>query len=133
MFGAGTETTVHSIRWLLQHLARYQEAQSKVRRELLNVLQEKPPNMDDLAKGGYTEATIAETARIRSIVPLGFPRYARKDFCVDNMKIKKGSLITPLQRVALGDSHGSQSMWKNLKNFVRTDFWTTKGNFADMT
>ncbi|XP_063917084.1 cytochrome P450 306a1-like [Zophobas morio] len=126
LFAASTETTVHSIRWLLLYLARYQEVQSKVRRELLQVLQGEPPDTGDLAKLGYMKATIAEIARIRTLVPLGFPRYATEDFCVDNMTIKKDSLIIPL----LWAIHMDPKVWEKPEEFSPDRFLDGEGKFC---
>ena len=126
LFAASTETTVHSIRWLLLYLARYQEVQSKVRRELLQVLQGEPPDTGDLAKLGYMKATIAEIARIRTLVPLGFPRYATEDFCVDNMTIKKDSLIIPL----LWAIHMDPKVWEKPEEFSPDRSLDGEGKFC---
>ncbi|KAJ3656032.1 hypothetical protein Zmor_015135 [Zophobas morio] len=125
LFAASTETTLNSILWLMLYLAKYQEVQNKVRQELFDVLQGKTPQLDDLSNLPYTKATLAETARIRTVVPLGFPHYATDDIVVENVKIRKGTIIMPL----LWAIHMDPEVWKEPEEFRPERFLNDQGKF----
>ena len=72
--GASTLITTTSIQWNLLYLAQHQEVQNQVRQELHDVLHGKTFHIDDLSKLSYTQATVAEVGRIKTLLPLGFPR-----------------------------------------------------------
>ncbi|KAJ3645219.1 hypothetical protein Zmor_022897 [Zophobas morio] len=72
--GASTVIITTSIQWNLLYLAQHQEVQNQVRQELHDVLHGKTLHIDDLSKLPYTQATVAEVGRIRTLLPLGFPR-----------------------------------------------------------
>ncbi|KAJ3645218.1 hypothetical protein Zmor_022896 [Zophobas morio] len=125
MFGASTETTISSILWVLLYLAHFKEVQNKVRKELWNILQDKSPQIGDLPKLPYTEATLAEVARIRSLFPLGFPHYTTDDVCVENVKIPKNTVIIPF----LWAIHMDPKVWRNPEEFCPERFLNDEGKF----
>ncbi|XP_063923499.1 cytochrome P450 2J6-like [Zophobas morio] len=125
MLGGSIETTVNSLLWILLYLAKYENIQNKVRQELFDVLQGKTPKMDDLPKLPYTEATIAEVLRNRSILPLGFPRYTLDDIEVENFIIPKSTMIMPL----LWALHTDPTVWKNPEEFCPDRFLNDDGKF----
>lgn len=49
------------------------EFQKKVQQELDGLLGERFPTLEDAAALPYTEASLAEAQRIRSVTPLGIP------------------------------------------------------------
>lgn len=125
VFGASLETSVNTIMWFILHMAQYQQVQEKVRHELVTVLQGKAPTVQDLTKLPYTQATIAEVFRIRTIIPLGLPHYTLQDVQVDDIKIRKGTTIMSL----LWAIHMDPKVWKEPEEFRPERFLNDKGNF----
>lgn len=72
LFGAGVDTTLTTLRWFLLFVANNKEIQIKIRQEF-SKLTERVPTLNDYASLHYLRACIAETQRIRSVVPLGIP------------------------------------------------------------
>ncbi|XP_063917079.1 cytochrome P450 306a1-like [Zophobas morio] len=126
IFGASTETTLTSLLWIMLYLARYQQVQDKVRQELRDVLGTKAPQIEDSLKLPYTQATISEVARIRTVVPLGLPHYASEDINVDHFIIRKSSVIIPL----LWRVHMDPKFWKNPQDFRPDRFLNEEGKFC---
>ena len=71
MFFSGGETTSTTILWYLAYLVIWPEVQSKVAEEMKEKLGDRPPCLKDRGSLPYLEATIQETLRLSSIVPLG--------------------------------------------------------------
>ncbi len=70
LFGAGVDTTLTTIRWFLLFVADNENVQNKIRSEFeLNL--SSMPTLDNYDKLPYLRACIAETQRIRSVVPVG--------------------------------------------------------------
>ncbi|KAJ3659696.1 hypothetical protein Zmor_011370 [Zophobas morio] len=126
MFGASTETTVTSILWTVLYLAKYEDVQEKVRQELLSVLNGKTPQMGDLENLPYTEATLAEVARIRTTVAMGVPHLALEDIYVENFKIQKNTMIMPL----LWAIHMNPNVWNEPEEFRPSRFLNDERKFV---
>lgn len=77
LFGAGVDTTLTTIRWFLLFVANNENVQNRIRAEFQTNLTSMP-SLDDYDKLPYLRACIAETQRIRSVVPLGIPHGASK-------------------------------------------------------
>ncbi|KAH9504912.1 cytochrome P450 2 sub U member 1 [Bulinus truncatus] len=56
---------------------------------------DRPPTMQDRSKMTYLNATILETQRLASIVPIAFPHTCPRDVTVRGYTIPKGSFIMP--------------------------------------
>ena len=79
LFGAGVDTTLTTLRWLLLLLAAHPEAQARVHAELSCVVAARSghrPQLGDVSVCPFTEAAIAEAQRLRSVVPVGIPHGA---------------------------------------------------------
>lgn len=79
LFGAGVDTTLTTLRWFLLFVANNKEIQQKIRQEF-SKLAGNFPTIDDYANFHYLRACIAETQRIRSVVPLGIPHGSTRVF-----------------------------------------------------
>ncbi|XP_067640073.1 cytochrome P450 306a1 [Eurosta solidaginis] len=96
MFGAGLDTSLATMRWFLLYMCKYQELQDELKAELEKI----PDNdfdLEHLEQCHLLRACIAEAQRIRSVVPLGIPHGAVKDFTIDGYLIPKNCMIIPLQ------------------------------------
>ncbi|XP_050304768.1 cytochrome P450 306a1 [Anthonomus grandis grandis] len=126
VFGAGLDTTLTTLRWLILYLALNEDIQEKVRQEILSVTEKRTPTMDDITYLSLVEACIAETQRIRSVVPVGIPHGALADIPLNNYIIPKGSMIIPLQWAI----HMNKIQYKNPEMFNPNNFLDKDGKFC---
>lgn len=77
LFGAGVDTTLTTISWFLLFVADNEKVQDKIRLEFEANLTSMP-TLDNYEKLPYLRACIAETQRIRSVVPVGIPHGTSK-------------------------------------------------------
>ncbi|XP_072751870.1 cytochrome P450 306a1 isoform X2 [Anoplolepis gracilipes] len=73
LFGAGTDTTLTTLRWFLLFMATHPVEQKKIQDEINELLGQKLPTLEDRLVLIRLEAAIAETQRLRSVTPLGIP------------------------------------------------------------
>lgn len=83
LFGAGVDTTLTTLRWFLLFVANNRDIQQKIRHEFKKI-NGQSLTLDDYTNLTYLRACIAETQRIRSVVPLGIPHGALK-VAIDNI------------------------------------------------
>ncbi|XP_033220454.1 cytochrome P450 306a1 [Belonocnema kinseyi] len=126
MFGAGVDTTITTLRWFLLFMAVYPNEQEEILKEMDNVLCGRGPTLNDRPSLPRLEAAIAETQRIRSIVPLGFPHGCMKDAVIEGYDIPKGTMIVPLQWAI----HMDPKFWPEPEIFRPARFLTEEGNLA---
>ncbi|XP_063916934.1 cytochrome P450 2J3-like [Zophobas morio] len=125
VFIAFTETTTTSLLWVILYLAQYHEVQNKVRQEIFDVLRTETVEINDFANLHYTKATIAEIARIRTVVPLGAPHCASDNICIEGLTIPKGAMIMPL----LWAIHMDPSVYEMPEEFRPERFLDDDGKF----
>ncbi|KAJ3645235.1 hypothetical protein Zmor_022911 [Zophobas morio] len=126
LYIAFTETTITSLLWILLYLAQHVEVQSKIRQELLWVLQGESLDLGDFENLHYTKAALAEIARIRTVLPLGVPHYASENIYLDGLTIPKGTMIMPL----LWAIHMDPKVHKDPEEFRPERFIDSDGKFS---
>ncbi|CAH1118929.1 unnamed protein product [Phaedon cochleariae] len=126
IFGAGLDTTLTTLRWYLLYMAQNPTIQDKIRDEIQDVLQGRPFNLEDIAHLPLFEASICESQRIRSVVPVGIPHGAIDDLVVDRYRVPKGTMIVPLQWAI----HMDEKMWPNPEKFDPWRFIDEEGRVA---
>uniref|UniRef100_A0A336MQD5 CSON015291 protein n=1 Tax=Culicoides sonorensis TaxID=179676 RepID=A0A336MQD5_CULSO len=126
IFGAGVDTTFTTIRWFILFTALHQDIQDKLRAELKSVLCEEVVALSDMEKLPLIRATIAETQRIRSVVPLGIPHGTTKNTKIMDYEIPKGTMVIPL----LWAIHMDDKNWKDPEKFDPTRFLSEDGQFV---
>ncbi|XP_043499324.1 cytochrome P450 306a1 [Polistes fuscatus] len=126
IFGAGTDTTLTTLRWFLLFVAAYPQEQEKIRREMQQVLSDKEPTLEDRIILTRLEATIAEVQRLRSVVPVGIPHGTIEDTQIGEYDIPKGTMIVPLQ----WSIHTNPSYWKDPLDFKPDRFIADDGSLA---
>lgn len=107
-------------------MANYPQVQKKVQEEIDQIIGDKKPSMDDLNNMPFTEATLAEVQRIRTVVPTGIPHGALEDTEIEGYRIPKGTMIVPLQWAV----HMNEKTWNNPKDFDPTRFLNEEGRFV---
>ncbi|KAK2583321.1 hypothetical protein KPH14_009323 [Odynerus spinipes] len=126
IFGAGTDTTLTTLRWFLLFMAAYPEEQEKICREMQQVLSDKEPTLDDRAALTRLEAAIAEVQRLRSVVPVGIPHGTFEDTKIGEYDIPKGTMVVPMQWAI----HTDPSYWSDPLEFKPERFIADDGNLA---
>ncbi|XP_030746633.1 cytochrome P450 306a1 [Sitophilus oryzae] len=125
MFGAGLDTTLTTLRWFLLYMAKNENTQTQFRIELNTVLNGRFPSIDDISSMPFVEACIAETQRIRPVVPLGMPHGALEDIEINNYIIPKGSMIVALQWAV----HQNEEQYHDPEVFNPNNFINDEGKF----
>ena len=61
------------MRWIILIMANYPEMQSRMRKEIEDIIGDRMPVQDDKAECHFINAFISECLRYRTVVPLGLP------------------------------------------------------------
>uniref|UniRef100_A0A6A7G0Z9 Cytochrome P450 306a1-like n=3 Tax=Hirondellea gigas TaxID=1518452 RepID=A0A6A7G0Z9_9CRUS len=108
LFGAGTETSLTSLRWILLDLAQNQDVQELVYKEVSTVAGEQNlVTLSDLPQLVFTQAAMMESLRLHPVVPLGVPHGATKDLVIEGYHIPAGTMLIPL----IAEVHHDTSHW----------------------
>ncbi|XP_063239112.1 cytochrome P450 306a1 [Bacillus rossius redtenbacheri] len=127
LFGAGVDTTLATLRWFLLFVAADPDLQARVQEELDGALgpDGRLPTLDDAASLPLTSAALAETQRIRSVVPLGIPHGALEDTELAGYSIPRGTMLVPLQWAV----HMDPDLWPRPEVFDPSRFLAEDGSF----
>ncbi|KAL3887169.1 hypothetical protein ACJMK2_027119 [Sinanodonta woodiana] len=94
IFGAGSETTATSIRWILLQFLHFPEIQEKCFKEIDQVVgNERIPQLKDNEHLPYLEATIIEILRVYPVAPLALPHAVSKEIIFRGYRIPQGTTI----------------------------------------
>ncbi|XP_068217492.1 cytochrome P450 2L1-like [Palaemon carinicauda] len=94
LFGAGSETTSSTIRWMIAIMATHPEIQKKMQREIDEVVpKDRLPTLQDKDRLPYTEAVLFEVLRYSSFVPLGLIHATTEDIRVGQYRLPKDTAI----------------------------------------
>jgi cytochrome P450 len=103
MFIAGSDSTTHTLQWLVHNLGRNIEAQAKLREEVLSVLgpeqQVTPETMNSLK---YLKACLKESMR-RTPSVAGIGRIPSEDAVAAGYEIPKGTMVVALKYLSNHD------------------------------
>jgi cytochrome P450 len=112
MFIGGRDTTAATMTWLWYVLEQEPEVERRLRAEVADVLGDRRPCFDDLARLSYTKRVVQEAMRL---YPPGwmFPRFAEEEASIDGYRIRKGStlLLSPYA------SHRDPTFWPDPEVF----------------
>uniref|UniRef100_A0A6B0VDT0 Cytochrome n=1 Tax=Ixodes ricinus TaxID=34613 RepID=A0A6B0VDT0_IXORI len=94
-FGAGSETVLAAIDWLLLMSAVYPERQKKIQAEIDEVVggTDRQVAWSDRTKMPFTQAFMWEVMRYKPVSPISLMRYASKDVAVGSFVIPEGSVV----------------------------------------
>ncbi|GAB1865131.1 Cytochrome P450 306a1 [Camponotus japonicus] len=126
LYGAGTDTTLTTLRWFLLFMATHPVEQNKIYDEMNELLGQKPPSLEDRLVLIRLEAAIAETQRLRSVTPLGIPHGTIEDTQIGDYDIPKGTMIVPLQWAI----HTDPSYWHDPLSFKPERFIAEDGSLS---
>ncbi|XP_052770144.1 cytochrome P450 2F3-like [Mya arenaria] len=95
LMAAGSETSATTLNWLILLLMHYPDIQEKLHQSIFEVIGHHPPSISDRNDLPYVEATILETLRFGSNVPLSVPHSVTEDVAFRGFIIPKGTLVLP--------------------------------------
>ncbi len=120
IFMAGFETTSLSLAWMCHLLATHPEIQSRLRREVIEVLGEGRPTAADYLQLRYTEGVVNETLRLYPPVAM-IGREALVDLELGGFHIRKGTAVWPTPWI----THRDPQLW-DMPLEVRPERWTSE-------
>jgi len=127
VFMAGLETTASTLCWALLYLIHNPEVQQMLHQELDQVTgPERLPELEDKKNLPYLEATITETLRLSSLVPLSVPHKTTVDTTLQGYAIPKGTTIL----MNLWSLHHDPEIWDDPDAFRPERFLDEEGNFV---
>jgi cytochrome P450 len=112
MFMAGHETTANALSWTWYLLDRYPEALGKLQQELDDVLQGRPPSLQDVDRLPYTRAVFEEAMRLYPPVPL-LSRQSRQVANIEGESIKAGTVVLVVPWLL----HRNEQLWDEPEAF----------------
>lgn len=125
LFGAGLDTTLSTLRWVLLFVAKNPIVQEKLYIELKSIVENRLPSLSDFENLPFFQATIAETQRIRPVVPVGIPHGSVEPTILNGFDIPKGAMIVPLQWAV----HTDPDKWDEPEVFNPDRFLDENGDF----
>ncbi|CAE7177464.1 unnamed protein product [Rhizoctonia solani] len=94
LYGAGTETAVHTLLMFFLAMILYPEAQTKAQEEIDSVIGNgRLPTFEDQGRLRYVERLIQETLRWVPVVPLAIPHTCFRDDTYKGYYIPKGTIV----------------------------------------
>ena len=127
VFIAGLETTGSTLCWALLYLIHNPKVQQMVHQELDQVIgAERLPELEDKKNLPYLEATITETLRLSSLVPLSVPHKTTVDTTLQGYSIPKGTTVL----MNLWSLHHNPEIWDDPDAFRPERFLDEEGNFV---
>ncbi|XP_053595148.1 cytochrome P450 306a1 isoform X1 [Microplitis demolitor] len=124
IFGAGTDTTLTTIRWFLLYMAILPNQQEKIYQEIKTIVGNKQEiTLEDSCSLILLQASICEIQRLKTVVPVGIPHGAIVDDKIGDYDIPKGAMIIPLQWAI----HMNPNYWENPNEFIPERFISPDG------
>lgn len=94
VFGAGSENIASTFSWALAFISSNDELQKDLQNEIDTVVgKNREPCIQDKQRMSLMQATILETLRLSSTIPMGLPHYCIKDSVVKGYSVTKGTLV----------------------------------------
>jgi cytochrome P450 len=112
VFVAGHETTANALTWTLSLLSRHPDAERTLRREVEQMLGDRPPTLEDLERLVYTEKVIKESMRLVPPVWV-IARSAMEEDVIGGYRIPKGTWVF----VSPYLTHHDPRFWQNPEGF----------------
>ncbi|XP_071959957.1 uncharacterized protein [Antedon mediterranea] len=124
IFFAGTDTTTAALLWAVACVIDNPDVQGNIKRELDDVIGDRPARLNDRGKLPYTEAVIMETMRFGTVAPLGLTRCAVKDSTIGNYMVPESTWVF-INTWAL---HNDSKYWDSPEKFKPERFLDTNGS-----
>lgn len=107
-------------------MAAQPSIQSKIQEEIDEITNHNPVSLEHQSSLPLLEASLAETQRIRSVVPLGIPHGTLDTTEVAGYIIPKGTMVVPLQWAV----HMDEKYWTEPDKFNPYRFLNVEGRFV---
>ncbi len=92
LFGAGSETTATILCFAFNYLIRYPEVQKKIQEEIISVVGDRTPELDDRSVMPYTDAFIHEVLR-HSCIVYTTPHATTEEVNLNGYTLPKGTAV----------------------------------------
>ncbi|RXG56174.1 cytochrome P450 2L1 [Armadillidium vulgare] len=126
LFVAGNDTTSNMTQWFLNYMARFQDVQEKIQKEIDRVVPRGTlPGLQHRNELAYLDATINEVQRHCSMAPLGVFRSTTSEVKIDGYDIPKGTIVMSVA----GLSHRNPVYFKDPDKFDPSRFLDKNGKF----
>ena len=125
VFMAGMETTASTLCWALLYLIHNPNIQDMLHQELDVIGKDRLPDLGDKKSLPFLEATIAETLRISTLVPLALHK-AKVNATLQGFHIPKDTKVL----VNLWSLHHDPDIWNDPNDFGPERFLDKDGNFV---
>ncbi|KAL7635548.1 UNVERIFIED_CONTAM: hypothetical protein RMT77_014617 [Armadillidium vulgare] len=126
LFMAGNDTTANMIRWFLTYMARHQEIQIKIQKEIDRVVpRDTLPGLQHRKELVYLDATINEVQRCSSLISHGIVRSTSTDIKFGGYDIPAGTIIISVAAL----SHKDPLYFKDPHKFDPSRFLDENGKF----
>ncbi|XP_031847622.1 cytochrome P450 enzyme phantom [Nomia melanderi] len=127
LFGAGTDTTLTTLRWFILFMAVYPEEQKKLQLEIDRSCSNEREGLHlaDRASMPRLEAALAEVQRLRSVTPLGIPHGTLEDTRIGEYDVPRGAMIVPMQWAI----HTDPIYWRDPLEYRPDRFLAEDGSF----
>lgn len=116
---AAIETTLWSMEWAIAELVNHPNVQSKIRNEISEILKEDLVTESNLQKLPYLQATVKETLRLHTPIPLLVPHMNLEE-------AKLGGYTVPRESKVVVNAWwlaNNPEWWKGPEEFRRRDSW----------
>ncbi|KAB7493943.1 Cytochrome P450 2L1 [Armadillidium nasatum] len=124
LFVAGNDTTSNMTRFFLTYMARFQEIQEKIQKEIDKVVPRGTlPGLQHRNELSYLDAAINEVQRHCSMISMGVVRYTTADVKVDDYDIPKGTAVISVAAL----SHKDPTYFKDPEVFDPSRFLDKNG------
>ncbi|KAH0504584.1 steroid 17-alpha-hydroxylase/17,20 lyase [Microtus ochrogaster] len=125
IFGAGIETTVSVLRWIVAFLLHNPEVMKKIQKEIdQHIGFNCTPTFNDRNRLLMLEATIREVLRIRPVAPVLIPHKANIDSSIGEFTIPKDTHVI----INLWALHHSEEEWEQPDEFLPERFLDPTGS-----
>ena len=124
---ASAVNTSNALSWALLYLIHYPSIQDMVHQELDQVVgPERLPHIKDKSRLPFLEATISETLRLATVIPLSIPHKTTVDTTLQGYHIPKDSTVLP----NLWSLHHDPDIWDAPNDFRPQRFLDKEGKFV---
>ena len=124
LFGAGSETTASILCFAFNYLIRYPDIQQKIQEEIMTVIGDRTPDLDDRSAMPYTDAFIHEVLR-HSCIVYTTPHATTEEVELNGYTLPKGTAVYANVWWIMHDP----AHWNNPAQFNPERFLDEAGNF----
>lgn len=126
IFGASLDTTLSTLRWYLLLLVKHQDIQENVFQEMKLYGLREEFVLEDIEHLPYLKASIAESQRLKTVVPCGIPHgNPNQSTTIGGYNIPMNTMVLPLFFAV----HMDENVWPNPKKFNPDRFIDSEGKF----